>query len=121
IWTVEKMEVNGVERAPLVTDWGRWRRVIVQNATTMMFWRMDDTFVSFPATVDARAGTIAFTNGDKQPIGKLTYAQQTPEILVLDGDLNGQKLHLETRLFDKKKFLLLGTGFHWVQERPFNK
>ncbi len=121
IWTVEKMEVNGVERAPLVTDWGRWRRVIVQSATTMMFWRMDDTFVSFPATVDTAAKSIAFTGGDKHSIGKLTYAQPSPDVLVLDGDLNGQKLHLETRLFDKNRFLLLSTGFHWVQERPFNR
>jgi hypothetical protein len=121
IWTVEKMEENGIERAPLVTDYGRWRRVIVQNATTMMFWRMDDTFVGFPAKVDPAARSIALTSADKQSIGALTYAQPTPDVLVLDGDLNGRKVHLETRLFDKNRFLLLSTGFHWIQERPFNR
>jgi hypothetical protein len=53
VWIVDKMQINGVERQPLVTDYERWRRVVVQsfgNQVFMAFWRMDDPFFS-----DARA------------------------------------------------------------------
>jgi len=28
---------------------------------------------------------------------------------------------METRLFDRNNFLLVKTGFHFVQEAPFNR
>jgi hypothetical protein len=121
IWSVEKMTVNGVERAPLVTDWGRWRRIVVQNATTLYLWRMDDTFIGYPAVFDAAAKSIAVTNANKQSIGKLTYEQPSADTLIVSGDLNGQKIRLETRLVDRGKFLLVSRGFHWIQESPFNR
>src|SRR5262249_41747712 len=51
IWTIDKMLINGVERAPLVTDYERWRRVVIQNATSVSFWRMDDTVLTIPGNV----------------------------------------------------------------------
>jgi len=121
IWTIDKMQINGVERAPLLTDWGRWRRLVVQNRTAIAFWRMDDTLAGYQATVDTTAKSIALTGANKKPIGHLRYEQPSPEALILDGDLNGQKLRLETRLVDQSKFLLLSRGFHWIQEVPFNR
>jgi hypothetical protein len=121
IWIVEKMVANGVERAPLVTDVGRWRRVIFQNATTMSFWQMDDTFISFPAVVDTTAKTIVLNNSAKQQIGRLTYEQPTQEVLILTGDVTGQQVRLETRLFDRNRLLLVSRGFRWIQESPFNR
>jgi hypothetical protein len=121
IWTIEKMTVDGVERAPLVTDWGRWRRLVVQNKTAVTFWRMDDTTFGYGATVDEAARTIALSAGNKQPAGKLSYQQPSPDRLVLAGDVMGQKVRLETRLFDRSRFLLVSRGFHWIQETPFNR
>src|SRR5262245_35468392 len=55
VWVIDKMQINGIERAPLVTDYERWRRLVVQSAgnqVLMAFWRMDDTFFPMPAIVD---------------------------------------------------------------------
>ena len=41
------MSIIGVERAPLVTDYGRWRRLSFDVPTRMAFHRMDDTFMHF--------------------------------------------------------------------------
>jgi hypothetical protein len=120
IWTIERMTVNGVERAPLVTDWGRYRRVIFQNKATVIFWRMDDTSVGYSATIDTARKTIALT-ANKQSLGTLAYEQPTPDTLILDGALAGQTLRFETRLFDRSRFLLVSRGFHWIQEAPFNR
>jgi hypothetical protein len=124
IWTIEKMEIDGVERAPLVTDWDRWRRVIFQVSTAMSFQRMDDSFGVFGAKVDTTAKTITLTSGPGTTAAKgtLTYQQPSPDVLILSGtDPAGRKLRLETRLFDRNKFMLVTRGFNWIQERPFNR
>lgn len=133
IWTIERMAIDGVERAPLVTDWDRWRRVIIQNKTAMSFQRMNDTFGSFGATVDPAAKTITLTSAPNAPNasnapksstakGTLTYEQPSPDVLILTGtDPAGRKLRLETRLFDRNSFLLVSRGFNLIQDRPFNR
>jgi hypothetical protein len=120
IWTIEKMTIDGVERAPLITDDERWRRVIVQNAVSIAFWRMDDTVLQYGAKVDTAAKTIALTSGTAAA-GTLTYNQAAADRLVFDGTAGRHVVHLDTRLVDHTRFLLLSRGFHWVQEFPFNR
>ena len=123
IWTIGKMTIDGVEHPPLTTDPERWRRVIVQNANSISFWRMDDTPLQFTAKVDTAAKTIALTttptNGTAA--GTLTYNQTEADRLVFDGTVGPRAVHMETRRVDHTQFLLLSRGFHWVQEFPFNR
>jgi hypothetical protein len=120
IWTVEKMKIDGVERAPLLTDYDRWRRVIIQNAASIQFWRMDDTFFSLNKTLDSAAHTMTLSDG-KLAAGALAYQQPSPDLMIFDGMVNSHAIHMETRRFDHNQMLLKTRGFHWVQEQPFNK
>ncbi len=120
IWTVEKMTIDGVERAPLVTDYDRWRRVIVQRANAMIFWRMDDSNFTLTTALDQAAQSLALKRGEAAA-GALAFQQPAPDQLILDGTVDGHALHMETRLFDHTQMLLLTRGFHWVQEFPFNR
>lgn len=120
IWTIEKMKIDGVERLPLITDYDRWRRVIVQNAGSVQFWRMDDTVMALAKKLDEATHTIALTRG-KDAVGSLTYQQVAPDQLVFDGTIDKHAIHMETRLFDHTKMLLKTRGFNWVQEQPFNR
>jgi hypothetical protein len=64
VWVIDKMQINGIERLPLVTDYERWRRVVVQSAGNqvfMAFWRMDDTFFQMPAIVDLKKQMITIS------------------------------------------------------------
>ena len=130
IWNIEKMTIDGQERSPLVTDYGRWRRVLFPSPTTVTFQRMDDTFVGYPAKIDMAAktiGVIAVPNVPNTqpaaagPTATLTFQQPDAEHLILEGTLDGRKLRMETRLFDRNNFLLVTRGFNWIQERPFNR
>jgi hypothetical protein len=123
IWAIETMTVDGVERAPLVTDDQRWRRVVVQNATGIAFWRMDDTVLQYSARVDTAAKTIALTTAPTNgtAAGTLTYNQTAVDRLAFHGRVGQHAVHMDTRLVDHTKFLLLSRGFHWVQEFPFNR
>ena len=116
------MTIDGIERAPLVTDWGRWRRVVISTPTSMAFHRMDDSFVIYGAKVDTAAKSIDVTSpADKSWKAHFAFQQPAPDVLLLDGEMDGRKVHMETRLFDRNRFLLMNRGFNWIQERPFNR
>ena len=87
---------------------------------------MDDTQFQFPAQVDASAKTMTITSAQAQPtarrtIGCFTLDQPAQDRLVFDGELNGQKIRMETHLFPREKFLLVSRGFNWIREFPFNR
>jgi hypothetical protein len=55
------------------------------------------------------------------PVGTPTFQRPDAEHLILEGSLDGRKLRMEARLFDRHNFLLVSRGFNWIQERPFNR
>ena len=122
VWDVERMWVDGVERAPLVTDYDRWRRVIVSTGSGMTFQRMDESFVAYSARYDEKARAIALSKpADRTWKASLTYAQPRPGVLTVDGGIDGHAVRMELQLFDTNRFLLVSRGFSWVQEFPFNR
>jgi hypothetical protein len=121
IWDVDRMWIDGVERSPLVTDYDRWRRVIFQFAQSMSYQRMNDTFGGYPAKVDEPAGRITLTSGaDKNWKGELAFTR-AGDAMTMNGTLGGHAYRFELRRVDHTKFQLLSRGFHWIQERPFNR
>ena len=122
IWNVTKMEIDGVERSALVTDYDRFRRVIFDHPARMSFQRMDDTFVGFGNTIDLNAKTLKLTRQpDAAALATFAIHQAAADRMVLDGVMNGKKMTLQLELFPRDKFLLVTRGFHWVQEQPFNR
>ncbi len=124
VWVIDKMTIDGVERSPLVTDYERWRRVVVQSSTSMNFWRMDDTTFANAAQYDYEKKTIKLTQGmgdQQKTLGTFAFERPSPDRLLLDGDLNGKKIRMETHLVPRENFLLVNRGFHWIQEFPFNR
>lgn len=124
VWVIDKMTINGVERAPLMTDYERWRRVVIQSSTTMNLWRMDDTTFSHAAQYDMEKKTITLTQGappQLKTMGTFVFERPAPDRLILDGELSGKKIRMETHLVPRESFLLVNRGFAWIQEFPFNR
>jgi uncharacterized membrane protein YphA (DoxX/SURF4 family) len=122
IWDVEEMSINGVVRAPLTTDYERWRRVTFDRPTSMAFLRMDDSVLGYTARIDETAKTITLTKPQDaawKPV--LAFDRSAPDQLTLAGDLDGRKVEMRLRLVDRSKFLLVTRGFNWIQEYPFNR
>ena len=118
------MTIDGVERAPLVTDYDRWRRVVIQTTTSMNFWRMDDTTFGRAAQYDMEKKTITLREGQGEAaktVGTFAFERPAPDRLTLDGTFNGKKIRMETHLFPRENFLLVNRGFNWIQELPFNR
>ena len=53
--------------------------------------------------------------------GPIHDQQPAADRLILDGDLDGKKLHMETTYVDASRFLLVNRRFNWIQEVPFNR
>jgi hypothetical protein len=122
IWTIEHMTIDSVERAPLVTDYDRWRRAIFDRPTFLTFQRMNDTFSHYGATIDGAAKTIVLKRGAQQEeAGRFTFERPAADRLTLDGRVAGRAIRMRLALVDRQGFLLVSRGFNWVQEYPFNR
>lgn len=121
IWNVEEMRVDGVVRAGLIGDYGRWRRLIFQTPANMSFQRMDNSFQPYAAAVDMNTRTVTLTNPDKSTAATFAIHQPDATSMVLDGTMNNQKVRFDLKLQPRESFLLVSRGFHWIQERPFNR
>jgi hypothetical protein len=122
IWNVDRMFVDGMERAPLVTDAGRWRRVVIPNTLFFTFQRMDDTFVRYPAKFDPNGKIIALSKPSNKT-WMTTFAVNRPDAdhMTLTGTMDGHNIEMRTTRLDRGDFLLVTRGFNWVQEYPFNR
>ncbi|MGA9528998.1 MAG: hypothetical protein WBS24_12865, partial [Terriglobales bacterium] len=122
IWNVDELSIDGQIRSPLLNDYGRWRRAIFDFPQTMSFQRMDDSLASYGASIDMAAQTIALTkSSDKNWKGKFAFQHPVADQLILDGEMDGHKTHMQLHIIDRNKFLLVNRGFHWVQEYPLNR
>ncbi len=122
IWDVDQQTIDGQLRSPLLNDYGRWRRVIFDFPARVTFQRMDDSFVRHPATLNVKDKTLVLNDDvDKNWKANFTFAREAPGQLTLDGNLDGHETHLQLRLVDINKFVLVNRGFHWIQEHPFNR
>ena len=122
IWDVDQMTIDGQVRSPLLSDYGRWRRVVFDFPTLASFQRMDDSFARYGVKIDVNSNALALTKSDdKDWKANLAFQRPTPDQLILDGQMDGHKVRMQLRLFDREKFLLVSRGFHWVQENPFNR
>lgn len=121
IWNIEEFLQDGSLRAPLLTDNERYRRAVFDFAQFVSFEKMDNTFAGYSAAIDESKKILTLTKGsDKDFKASLTY-QRDADQLTLDGQMGGHKIHMKLHRVDHTKFTLVGGGFHWVQEYPFNR
>ena len=90
------------------------------------FQRPDDSFAYYRASIDVRNKTLTLNplrhRSDPDPEAghrdwnaQFTFERPSADQLVLDGDMNQHKVHMQLHLFDRNKFELVSSGFHWVQ------
>ncbi|MEP6834796.1 MAG: hypothetical protein ABJB74_15485 [Gemmatimonas sp.] len=121
IWHIDTMTVNGEVLPPLDTDSTRYRNAIFQRPTGMTFQRPDLTFLTYANTIDTIKKTIVLKKGtDSTWKATLAYQRPVNEQLILDGDVDGKRVHMQLNLRDLSK-LNINRGFHWVQEQPYNR
>jgi uncharacterized membrane protein YphA (DoxX/SURF4 family) len=118
IWKVDEFLVDGQTLPPLVTDTGRWRRVIV-DAPGMNIQRMDDSLDRYGAAVSMKDKTIVLSKPDDPKWhARLQFDNPGATRMTVDGEMDHHSIHAQLQLADPSRFLLVNRGFHWIQERP---
>jgi hypothetical protein len=126
---VEQFSLDGQVRPPLLTDHERFRRVIFDSGIiwelnidadggAVAFQHPDDSFTYYRTSIDVRDKTLTLTNpghGHKDWNAHFTFERPSADRLVLDGDMNQHRFHMQLHLFDRNKLELVSSGFHWVQ------
>ncbi len=122
IWNVDEFVVDGQARPPLVTDLERWNRVIVDNPGQLAVFRMNDSRDRYNVKVDEAKKTIEMTRRF-EPTWKtsVVWRRPAPDRLELEGMFDGKKIVTRLHRVEPPKFLLVTRGFHWINERPFNR
>jgi hypothetical protein len=122
IWNVEEFEVDGTARPPLITDGQRWRRVVFDYPTMIAIQLMSDSRVRYSLALDPSKQTLAFTKR-ADPSWKATFSYQhsEPDLLAMEGTLDGRKIKAKLHRTNASDFLLINRGFHWINEYPFNR
>lgn len=117
IWEVDRLSVDGELRSPILNDYDlRWRRVIFDAPDRVVFQRTDDSFAHYGAVLDVGGHTIALTKGNSRTWkASFTFHQPKPEQMILDGEMDGRRIHLELQLVALDTFRLLNSGFRWIR------
>jgi hypothetical protein len=122
IWNVREMSIDGRLRPLLLTDNDLWRNAVFDFPERMTVQRMNGEFTHYNVSLKMDAKSLKLTrNNGKNAQSNLTFQQPAPGQLVLNGMLDGHKVHMQLEVMDRNQFLLVNRGFHWVQEYPFNR
>ncbi len=117
IWDVERMSVDGEVRPPMFNDYDRrWRRVIFDTPDLMIFQRLDDSFAHYGASIDAGRHQIDLRKIQSRLWrSTFTFDRRGDDTLVIDGDMDGHRIHAELQRLGMDVFRLTNGGFRWVR------
>ena len=122
IWDVQEFTLDGQPHPPLLTDAARWRRLVVSSSQGIIIQGMDDESQFYFRAIDMAARTLVLTkSNDRNWKASFSFTQPSANNLVLDGSMDGHRIHAQFTAFDLSKFTLLTRGFHWISEHPYNR
>jgi uncharacterized membrane protein YphA (DoxX/SURF4 family) len=119
-YQVTNFVINGDTIPPLTTDDTRWNYLLVDQRFTG-FARvryMSGRLGRYHFAADTSSRTISMNFQNSAITNNLTYTLQDSGYLHIQGILENDTLDIDLK---KKEFLLVDRGFHWVNERPYNR
>jgi hypothetical protein len=122
LYEIESFARNGQSVAPDIGDEKRWRRMVINRSGRLAVQFMDDSLQRFLVTDNANEGKLELTpRWDPSKLSSLAYRKEDDDRLALEGDFFGENLQVILRRVQNPKFLLVDRGFHWINEKPFNR
>lgn len=121
VWEVDTFRVDGAVRER--DDATRWRQVFVGEYDFAVVQPMQGERVIFGFTHDAAAGTVEVIDrrSGAEVVSSVRVEQPAPDRLVLRGKLTEGEVEATMRWIDTDRSLLVTRGFHWINDRPFNR
>jgi hypothetical protein len=122
IYRVAEFSRDGVTVPPLLADSQRWRWVVFGSNRNVTIRDMSDTVDRYTSKLDESQNAMTLTDR-ATPARKMTlnFEQVDPDHVVLRGNVGGASIVARLERVDERNYLLLNRGFHWIQEKPFNR
>jgi hypothetical protein len=122
LYEAENFNRAGQDIAPLTTDVTRWRRVAIQSPGAFTVRTMDDSAHVYSTEYNEAKNSVTISGDpDKSKKNVFVYSRPDSEHVILQGTLINDPLVVKLKRIDPSKFLLVNRGFHWINERPFNR
>jgi len=119
VWDVEEFTTG---QATASASAQRWQRMIFDSPRRTAVQTASDPHQRFLTQLDQEKHTLTLTKReDPNWNAVLTYEQVSPDIITLNGTLEGSEMTARLRRVGDRKFLLTDRGFHWINEFPFNR
>lgn len=119
-YEVESFEKNGEVVPPLLTETKRWRRVAADKWGFYTFF-MNDTRRGYRVMEhDAATGKLILGVSEEEQY-TVSMTKTDPERYLLEGKLGEDNLSVRLKKIHLEESTLLGRGFHWVTEVPFQR
>jgi len=129
VYDVVEFRRNGVAVPPLSTDPTRWSRVAFARLNRVAVRSTPDSVIRFTSKLDDANKTVSFT-GRLDSTLRWTFAiEKSQSVLVpsrddrivVRGRIGADSVEATLQRVDETRFLLVGRGYHWIQEQPFNR
>jgi hypothetical protein len=124
IYNVETFVVNGDTIPPIMTDTLRWKKLAINNLTQARIYHVNDSISRCFASFDTlqRQMTLKLAS-DTTLQYKLQYQQTDSIHFIVNGTVRNASLAIALKKvkFKPEDFRLMGRGFHWINETPYNR
>jgi hypothetical protein len=122
IWEASYFVKNGDTLQPLITDTYRWRYLIVDFKDVATVKTMDDTKHHYTFISDSASQKITIYKAEnKSDTLNFNFLRPNSNSLELNGKLENDSLKIIFSKKDLNDFKLNSRGFHWINERPYNR
>ena len=122
IWETSTFIKNGDTLPPLITDFTRWRYLIIDQKGSVVVKTMDEKKHHYNFELDSSSQQIKMTKNNREVKDfNLKYNHSNFSSLELKGDFENDSIEVILKKKDINEFLLNSRGFHWINESPLNK
>ncbi len=119
-WDLASMQVD--QKEPEKDDPVSWRWVDFSNRRFVRLAGPKPPNASYLITWEAEAKKLKLTKfRDSAWSATFTYELPEPDLLELQGSLDGKAIAATLVRTAEKRYELMNRGFHWVQEMPYNR
>lgn len=120
VYDVDKFNRSGKEIPPLTTDNTRWSHLLIDYPSFVTVIMTGGKFQRYNSRIDTTEGKFFFSTAVDSTEYPLDYLYIDGS-LFLDGVLYNDTLSIELSNYPLENFGLLGRGFNWVNEVPYNR
>jgi hypothetical protein len=124
VYNVETFVVGKDTLPPLMTDTLRWKKLAINNLTQARVYHVNDSIGRYITKIDTTNRTVTLKLATDTAFQyRLVYEQKDSVNFLFRGTVRTDSVAITLKKvkFRPEDFRLMGRGFHWINETPYNR